>query len=152
MEARDVASVGAVFVIAGCLYLLLAGQLSLSEIIAGAAVALLAAGFAAALLHAEKRRLRFPAGSLPAALRGVGAMLPDALRVGRMILARDPAGQLVHQTFRPGGDDPADAGRRAVVTLATSLAPNQYVVCMGEDLLVHRLAPGPSRDDPDWPV
>ncbi len=152
MRSGDVASVAAAFVVAAFGYFLLAGQVSVTEIIACVPVAALAAAFSATLLRAKERRFHLRRRALLAMLRAIGALLPDAVRVGRMLLARDPAGQAVRQPFRRGGNNEADASRRAVVSLGVSLAPNSYVLCMDGELLVHRLAPGPSNDDLEWPV
>ena len=73
---------------------------------------------------------------------------------------RAVAGRIDRQPFRPGRDRPADAGRRSLVTLASSFAPNGFVldippsVLLGdaEILLMHRLAPSPPEPDAEWPV
>jgi len=57
------------------------------------------------------------------------------------------------QPFDPGGANGRDAGRRAAVILATSLAPNAYVIRVTQDaLLMHQLVPVPDRTDEAWPV
>ena len=117
----------------------------------------------AAVLHPVRHRdLRFAAVPwmrlvfIPAA-----SLLPDAVRVGSVLLRcvwRRPAGAVgtvSRQPFRSGADDAADAGRRALLTLAISLAPNGYALALrdGEDAVVlHRLARAAPATDREWPL
>lgn len=74
------------------------------------------------------------------------------------ILWRRPAsavGTMLRQPFRRGGGDAADAGRRALVTFARSLAPREFVVDIpdeGDWLCVHSLSASPPRKDRNWPL
>ena len=64
-------------------------------------------------------------------------------------------GRTLRQPFRRGGDGPAAAARRALVTLGLSVAPNGYVLEIGDnqdDLSLHRLSPALPRPDPEWPL
>jgi len=138
------------------LYFLFAGQVSSTELIAGTPVTIAAAGFAVLLHRTGSRCLRLRAPWLHVVGQTLGALYPDAVRVGRVLLQAvlhrpdGPLGMVTLQPFRVGGHGAVDAGCRAVVTLGSSLAPNGYVlrVLDGEDALaMHRLAPAaPDRD------
>jgi len=149
------------WVILAGFYLLFAGQVSGSELIAGAPVTIAAAGFAVLLHRTQSRRLRLRAPWLHVTGQTLGALYPDAVRVGRVLLQAlwrrpdGPLGVVSLQPFRAGDDGAADAERRAVVTLSSSLAPNGYVlrVLDGEDALaMHRLAPAAPDRDWEWPA
>ncbi len=142
------------------LYLLFAGTASATEIGAALATAALVTALATVLHRRQTRRLRLlpPATVL---LRPLPGLVRDSGRVGMVLaraVARRPAGQVgevVRQVFHQGGEDPADAGRRGMVVLAASLAPNGYVLHIpaGEDAMVmHRLAPVPPSPDRNWPT
>lgn len=142
-------------------YLLFAGQLSKSEIIAGLPASALVTGFGVLLRRAEQHRLRLDAPWFRVIGATLGALYPDALRVGRVLLAvllRRPAGavgSISGQPFLAGDEAPVTAGRRALVTLGSSVAANGYVVGidrMAAALYLHRLAPVPPKPDPVWPV
>ena len=63
------------------------------------------------------------------------------------------AGQIVELPFRHG--DARDAGRRAIVTLGASLAPNGFVLRMPAErdvMVMHRLVPAGQSADAEWPV
>ena len=102
-----------------------------------------------------------PAALLMVGLKALASVPLDALRVGRLLLlslVRRPSGQqgmLQVQPFRQGRrGDPWDAGRRALVTLGLSLAPNSFVLDASSEggLVLHRLQAVPPRPDQDWPV
>ena len=141
-------------------YLLFAGEVSRSEVLAGAPAAGAAACFT--LLQARReRRLVLPLPRLRFIGRSLAGLVTDTARVGwRLLVAvwRRPAGQaglIARQRFRPGDDNATDAGRRALVTLGLSIAPNGFAVGLapGEDaLLVHRLVAVPADADRDWPA
>lgn len=140
-------------------YLLFAGQISVTEIIAGVPATLACAGFAVLLHGAQSRRLRLRAPWPRMVLMPLAALLPDVAKVGGVLvraLWRRPSGTVgvvSRQPFRHGGD--GDAGRRALSTLGLSLAPNGYVLTIpdGQDAMVlHRLAPAAADPDPEWPA
>ncbi len=138
-------------------YLLYAGEVSLNEILAGIPAAGALACFAVASRRAEQRHLRVRAPWPRLLLRPVGSLFADAAKVGRVLLAAlvrrpdGPIGRAAAQPFREGGSD--DAGRRALVTLGSSVAPNGYVLAIGrETLILHRLAPSAPDPDRDWPL
>ncbi|MDD2861090.1 MAG: hypothetical protein PHI71_08500 [Acidiphilium sp.] len=143
-------------------YFLFAGQVSLSEIAAGLPAAALATGFAVALRLSQDNPLRLKAPWFRIIGSPLLAIVPDAFRVGRLLFGvlwrrpSGPVGVVVRQPFRHGPDDDDEAaGRRALVTLATSVAPNGYVLrSFGEadTLILHRLVPAPSSRDSEWPL
>ena len=150
----------AVFCVLFGLYLLFAGTVSATEIGAGL-VATASVTALAIIVHRRRTRLLRLLPPARLLLRPLLAVVIDSGRVG-MVLARAvlrrPAGQVgqvVRQAFRQGGEDPADAGRRGMVVLAASLAPNGYAlhVPAGEDSMVmHRLASVPPSPDREWPA
>ncbi len=143
----------------GLLYFLLAGEVSTSETLAGAVVVVLGSSYAVALGKGASLSMAMQWRAIPALARATGTILPDTVRVGRVllavVLARRPGreGLVREQPFRYGGDDPEDAGRRGVVITALSLAPNGYVVGIDEggDMLLHRLAAAPPSGEREWP-
>ena len=140
-------------------YVVLAGQFSLDEMVAGAVLGALGAAWHAAVMHDGARRFAFErpalreigaaAVTLPGAVAKVGACLAGAL-------VRDVAGQRVEQPFHRGRvDDPRDAARRAVVVLTTSLAPDSYALSLplDEDVIAfHVLTDDRPSTDPRWPA
>jgi len=149
------------WVILAGLHLLFAGQISGSELITGAPTTVAAAGFAVRLHRTQSRPLGLRAPWLHVTGQTLSTLYLDAVRVGRVLLRAlwrrpdGPLGVVSPQPFRVGGDGAADAGRRAVVTLGGSLAPNAYVlrVLDGEDALaMHRLAPAAPNRDREWPA
>ncbi|MCQ8278089.1 hypothetical protein NFI95_06465 [Acetobacteraceae bacterium KSS8] len=142
------------------LYAALTGSLGFHEILAGVGCAVLLCVLVSTIHRGEPRLLvlRPPPRVL---LRVSRALLIDTLRVGRVLCAailRRPdgrAGTIETVAFRHGGDDPQAAGRRALVVLGASLAPNGFVLAAprGRDTLVmHKLAPSRDPADPRWPV
>lgn len=142
------------------LYLLFAGTVSATEIGAGLVLVTLTTLFMA-VVHADRRRRLSLVPVARVAWRPLLGLVTDSARVAGVLLRvlwrrpADAAGEVARQPFRQGGRDPRDAGRRGMVTLSASLAPNGYVLHMpeGEDVLVmHRLAKVPPSLDPEWPV
>lgn len=146
-------------VLAG-LYLLFAGTVGATEVGAGLVLVTLTTLFMADVHAGDGRRLRL----VPAARvvwRPLLGLLTDSVRVAGVLLRvlwrrpADQAGEVVRQPFRQGGQDPRDAGRRGIVLLSASLAPNGYGLHLpaGEDVLVmHRLAKVARSPDPEWPA
>lgn len=159
---RQLLGFAALAVLLAGLYLLLAGQASGSELGAAAVVALLGTGFAASLRHCGGRGLSFAdRPSLRVVGRLLAALAGDSVRVGRVLArvalrgASASPGRVLVQGFRAGADTPRAEGRRALVVLGASLAPNGFVVEVeaGQDLMrVHHLAPAPAKADRTWPV
>lgn len=151
----------ALWVVLSGFYLLCAGTLSATEFIVGLPAAGAATVFALLVRRFEDGRLNLRAPWLHVVGAPLAALFADAARVGRRLvraLGRRPEGPLgvvVRQPFRPGDDEPEATGRRALVILASSLAPNGYVLRIppGEPaLLMHRLAQVPPDPDEEWPV
>jgi hypothetical protein len=159
MRRLAIVQLAALWLILAALYLLLAGQVTPSEIEAGGPLAVLIVVFTLLRQRIGKRRIRVPA--VPKAyVRPIAALLPDAFRVGKIILAslvRRPGtktGHLLHQPFIPGDLTPPKAGRRALVELGMSLAPNAFAICLKPEdniLLLHCLHPKPPSPDRMWP-
>ena len=125
------------------LYLLFAGSVSGSELLAGLPAAALASVLAARLRAVGRRRFTLGPRLIARALADVPrAFATDIVRVASA-LARGGPGALERTAFREGGPEAPEPGRRAIETLARSLAPNGIVLDIppGEDLMVlHRLA------------
>ena len=143
------------------LYLLLAGQLSSTELLTAAIVGVALTLLALVLRSRRDRPLLLPWPPARAMLHPFASLFLDSGRVGLVLLRavlRRPAGvagTISQQPFRRGGRDPRDGARRALVILGTSLAPNGFVLDLPEDkdnLLMHRLAPVAPDRDKEWPT
>lgn len=139
-------------------YMVLAGQFSPDEVAAAVVLGGLGAGWHFAVMHDGARRFRFERP----ALRVVGASLlglPGAtLRVGARLAAallHPVEGRRIEQPFHRGtAADPRDRGRRAVVVLATSLAPDSYALDLPldeETITFHAFTGSSPGRDPRWP-
>jgi hypothetical protein len=144
------------FAVLASAYLLFAGTFSLSE--GFAALPAVAAGLAVATLyhrHAQRELTVHPPGRRLATAVFL-SLIRDSLTVGGTLLralATSHTGKISVQPFKPGAADARDAGRRAAVILATSLAPNAYVIRVTpEALLMHQLVPAPDQPDETWPL
>ena len=147
-------------------YLVFAGQVSTSEIIAAVPASGLIAAFAFLRHRGQDRPIQLWAPWSRLLLSLLAALLRDTGRVGGHLLrlAFVPRlhsdGSIDSQPFHPGHADPAGAGRRALVTLAASFAPNGFVldvapsVLLGDEpaLLMHHLLPSAPHSDVEWPV
>jgi hypothetical protein len=151
----------ALWIVCLVLYLLFAAPVSTEELIAGVPSAAAITGFALLYRRAEERRMDLRAPWFRVAFRALAAIPPDALRVGRALLRAlwgprsAQAGLSAQQPFRQGNDTAADATRRALVVLGTSLAPNGFVLMMpegSETMVLHRLVQVPPQPDREWPV
>lgn len=146
------------------LYLLFAGQASGAELCAGALAAIAGALLALYIRRREQRAMRLAAPWTRLVGRVAAALGRDTVAVGaalaRAASGRSVRGVMQHQDFEPGGETPEAAGRRALVILAGSVAPNGFVWQAGGAasgggggrLLVHRLVPAPPSEDKLWPV
>ncbi len=155
-----------VFLVSTGLYLVFAGQVSGTEVAAGVPAAGLVAAYAGLRHRGESRPMRLRGPWLRLVLSPLAAVAGDAARVGVHLLravfvpGSRVAGTISRQPFRSGSAEPADAGRRALVTLASSLAPNGFVLDVAPSvllpdehaLLMHRLAPARPDPDREWPV
>jgi hypothetical protein len=138
------------------LYLVLAGEVSLSEIIAGVLAGLLATAVSLGLRAAAERQFVLRAPWPRLAARAGWALMRDIFRVA-LALAQAAAGgaggMIARQPFAGAGAEPAAAGRRALATLFASVAPNGYVTEVTPTALeLHRVAPAPPAADREWPV
>lgn len=133
------------------LYLLFAGTVSATELEAGVPLAVATVGLMVLLQRLARRplSLRAPARAFH---RPLTAVVPDAVRVARVLLSPRPReGGLICQPFRRGGC--REAGRRALTVIGCSLAPNGIVVRMTRDaLIIHYLAPKQPNPDREWPA
>lgn len=143
------------------LYLFFAAPVSSSELIAGAPSAAAITAFALLYRRSEETWMDLRAPWLRVILHSLGAIPGDVLRLGGAFLQsfwQEPRSQIglpTHQPFRQGTDTAANATRRAMVVLGTSLAPNGYVLMMpqgSETLVLHRLVLTPAKPDREWPV
>jgi hypothetical protein len=127
------------------LYVLLAGQASTDEIVAAVLTTAAATVFSRAQRGLSDRG--FHILHLPLARMALGAatsLITDTARVSRHLARLHPRpGRLERNAIPFGGDTPGDAGRRALETLRTSIAPNSFVVAMlggRAERIVHRLS------------
>jgi hypothetical protein len=160
MRSLAIVQLALAWLIFAALYLLLAGQISATEIEAGGPLTILIVTFMLLQRRIARQRMSVPM-VLKAYIRPIATLLPDAFRVGKVILSslvRRPgakAGHLLHQPFNPGDRSPPEAGRRAVVELGASLAPNAFVVRLNPEdntLLLHCLHPKSENRDRTWPA
>jgi hypothetical protein len=146
----------AVFLILCGAYLLFVGSVSTSEALA--AILAVVAGLCIAILHHQNatRALDVRAPWRRLAFAVPVALVRDTIGVGGALLRALFSGvnsKISVQPFDPGGANGRDAGRRAAVILATSLAPNAYVIRVTQDaLLMHQLVPVADRADEAWPL
>jgi hypothetical protein len=153
---RWVAVAGARWVALSGLYLVLAGELSPSEIVAGVLAGLLATLVSLGLTAAAERQFSLRAPWYRLSVQTARAVVRDIFRVALALAAAATTGQggmFARQPFAGTGAEPAAAGRRALATLFASIAPNGYVTEITATALeLHRLAPAPPAADREWPV
>jgi hypothetical protein len=143
----------------GALYALFAGEVSLGEVIAGVIATGLALAYGVLAHRFRSRVFAFQGAWIRLVIGPLTALGLDSWRVGQVLfqtLLRRPdgsLGMLSRQPFYPGGNAAPDSGRRGMVTLALSLAPNGYVLGIEEsDIILHRLAPAAPSTDREWPA
>ena len=148
----------AIWLAGAAAYMLLAGQFSADEVAAAVVLGGLGAGWHVAVMHDGARRFRFERPALRVIAASLVGLAGATLRVGARLasaLVHPVAGRRVEQVFHRGvGDDPRDRGRRAVVVLATSLAPDSYVLDLPVDeetITYHALTGAGPGPDPRWP-
>ena len=161
---RGLLQAGLVFTISFGSYLLLAGDLTWTEVAAGTAVAGTVAGFTTVSRQCQARPLFVPLPPARVLAGTLASMAKDTARVGIALVGVSIhgglGGALSWQAFHPGGKSPRDAGRRALVTLLASLAPNSFVVDLRPSalpdadhaLLMHTLATATPLSGKDWPA
>ena len=144
-------------------YLLLAGSVSWTELVAAVTCGLAVAGFMTVQRLRMTRPITLPRPPARLVLHTLASLLMDTGRVGfalLRVLVGPVRGRADWQRFHLGGRNPRDAGRRGLVTLLTSLAPNGFVLDLrpsalpeaDRGLLVHQLVPTPPLSDPEWPA
>jgi hypothetical protein len=119
-------------------YLALAGEVSGSELLTGVLVAVLVAGWSAAIRHCSHARFAPTRAHLAHWGRGLAAVPPAALRIGarllRIALCGAPggaarAGRVLSRGFDFGYPRGAQArARRATALLIGSIGPESYVL------------------------
>lgn len=132
------------------LWMLLVDTRESSQLIAGAVVAVIAAGGSEVVRRRRIARVRLrlrrllglwrPLASVPRDLVRLARALAPALRPG----SPPPQGRFRALAFDAGDEDPEDRGREALAELAGSFSPNTYVVGLDPQrrvLLVHQLVP-----------
>ena len=140
-------------------YLVLAGQVSVDEVVAGTVLGGLGVLWHAAVCRCSRHGFTFERHAGLEVLQAVGGLPGAILRVGTrlgMALVRDVNGHAVEQPFHRGRlDDRRDVARRATVVLATSLAPDSYVLRLPVDeetIVIHAIAHISPGTDPRWPA
>lgn len=137
------------------LYLLLTGQTSIDELVAAALCALAAAALSVAIPLVAQRHFAFRG---VAWLRLIGgtltSLMADLARVGlHLARLRIPSGNVQRWAFATGTAQAPDTARRGLVTAATSVAPNTYVLVVltgRQEVLVHQLVGAEPPQDRDW--
>lgn len=141
------------------LYILLAGDLGMFELISAAVCATSGTALAVGLSRIAFRR--FAGWPAPRAVwRPLLALAPETLAVGRQLIAaiftvKAQRGAYFLQPFEPGGDDPLSRARRAAVVVGVSLAPGSFVIRgdRTDTMILHALPPKErASPDPLWPV
>jgi multisubunit Na+/H+ antiporter MnhE subunit len=149
------------FVLLLVFYLLLVGKVTWPEGIVGCVVAAIAVTARESACRCGGATHVFAAGWGRRYIRLPGQVVSDTVRVfaatGWAGLHPKGVGRFLEVPFDPGGDDPASAGRRALVVGGLSVTPNVIAVQIEpekERLLVHQLAdaPPPGKGDRQWPI
>ncbi len=140
-------------------YLLFAGQASGAELGAGVISAALGAALGVFVRVRGEHRMKIEAPWARLAGRILTSLARDSVLVAgalaRASAGRAVSGRIRSQVFVWGGEQPTAFGRRAVVTLAASVAPNGFVLQPTPDraaLLIHRLVATPPEPDRQWPI
>lgn len=137
------------------LWLLLAGDWNVIEIVAAACAATVAATIGEIARTRAEVRARVPLRWVARAWN-VPAMVVVDFGIVVWALARRLAGRPVEGVFRvrefpAGGDDPVSVGVRVWVGLAATYSPNAYVVDVDKErqlVLVHDLVPNRKSEEP----
>ena len=147
----------AAWIASAALWMVLTDSVRISEMVAGAVVAALAATG----LEAVRRQRVADQALRPRYALGVWRVLvgvvPDVGRLTRAAFAqlvrpRASRGEIVTLPFPHTGDDPDTRARRAIAVGLGSVAPNSIIVGVDPDagmLFVHQLEPTRDPDDLD---
>lgn len=142
-------------------YFLFAGQASIHELLAACFACSLAMSFSALISRTAGRPLQWTAPWGWAFRRTLASLGADPLIVAAVLsraIWRRPVrsvGTVHRHPLSRGTNGSRDAGRRALATLARSLAPREFVVDIAEHgdwLCVHSLSPSPRFEDRTWPL
>lgn len=131
------------FALLFALWLLLVGTVQDVELVAGLCAAALGAGAADLVRSLDLLRFGVEWRWLRLGWKPLARVVPDFFLV-IAALVRRPQGRFRTIEFPTGGERAVDAGRRAFVVLAASLAPNRLAVDLDPesgDALVHELLP-----------
>ena len=143
------------------LYLVLAGQVSTTEVVAGLLSALVGALLSVAVRRVGGRRFRFRGVPWMVLLgRPAVVLVSDTARVGAtlahaVLQAPGVHGATVRQAFARGNENSQDAARRGLVTLGVSLTPNSFVLRImdeRDEMRLHRLAERKPSANRAWPL
>jgi hypothetical protein len=138
------------------LYLVLAGQLSISEMTAGLLAGLSATALSLALRAAAEQRLRLHAPWHRLVPRLCLAVLRDVNRVAAALAKAVMAGHVGDIQIQPVAaldDGAAGVGHRALAMLLVSVAPNGYVLeSRRAEVALHRLTEAAPAADRQWPL
>jgi len=146
---------GAKLVLLFGLYLLLTGQFSTDELVAAALCGLAAAALSVTIPFIAQRHFAFRGVPWRHILVGTfGALATDLVRVGwRLARPRVAPGSIQRWPFTAGRAQPADTARKSLVTVATSVTPNTYVLAVlsgRQEVLVHQLVATKPPQDRNW--
>lgn len=140
------------------LYLLFAGNARADELVAGLLCSAVVATFSSLASRIAERSFDFRGVPWQRVVcKPLLAIIVDVPRV---------AARLARPTIPPGAvqrwrlaqasvDSPQTTTRRALVTLAASVAPNGFVVTVltdRDEAVVHRLVPAELPQDAEWPL
>ena len=140
-------------------YLLFAGTLSLSEVVTGALLGTVGAAGTGLLTRISPRHFAFSPGHIRVWSRAFRSVPPGTARTGIALAAsllrlHNVSGRADTQPFGPGRTDaPADRARRATAVLATSLAPNTFVLnipLQRHEALLHGIDGETPQTNPEW--
>lgn len=138
------------------LYLLLVGSAHIDEIIAGLLSAIAAAAASLAMSHVAERHFDLHDIRWSRSIaRSLWSIIVDVPRVGLHFAVSTSPGFVQCWHIRANNNSSVDAARRALITLAASLAPNGYVLKIDAErgeMRVHRLAPAAPPENPEWPL
>ncbi len=124
-------------------YLLLAGQVSRNEVLAGLGASVIAAVYAIVAHRTVETPFGLRLRWMRVAMMVVTSLLTDTARVA-VGLVRAAPGKLVRQPPLP-----AESGARAVAILALSLAPNSFVArASDKETLLHQMVPVKPQQPP----
>jgi hypothetical protein len=132
-------------------WLLYVGAHTKTEAIAGALAALLATALGAALARHGLLRYGLDARWLVPAAALPWHVLRDFVLISLALLRGRPEGAWATLELPARGDDRRSAGRRAIVGVFGTIAPNAYVVDFDRErgtVLVHQLDPKRARRTP----